>query len=84
MTPYFPWKTIWKVRISSKVALWTAAWRNILTVENLRKWNMRIVDWCCICKHSEETTYYLLFHCDYVYDLMLYGGFVFLACNGSC
>ena len=37
-TPHFPWKSIWKVKIPLKVAFFarTAAWGQILTMENLR------------------------------------------------
>ena len=48
----FPWKSIWNAKLPTKVAffVWTAALGNILTVDNLRRHHIIIVDWCCMCK----------------------------------
>uniref|UniRef100_A0A2N9I8S1 Reverse transcriptase domain-containing protein n=1 Tax=Fagus sylvatica TaxID=28930 RepID=A0A2N9I8S1_FAGSY len=53
----FPWKSIWKVGAPPHVAffVWTAAHGKILTMDNLRKRHLCIVDWCCMCKHSGES-----------------------------
>ena len=42
----FPWKSIWKSRIPSRVAffIWTAALVKILTIDNLQKKNMWLLD----------------------------------------
>jgi hypothetical protein len=60
----FPWKSIWKVGAPPCVAffVWTAAHGKILTIDNLRKRNICIVDWCCMCKHSGESPNHLLLH----------------------
>lgn len=42
---------------------WSAALGKILTLYNLRKRNLIVVDWCYMCKQSRETIDYLLFHC---------------------
>lgn len=50
----------------------------IFTVNNLIRRHIIIVDWCCICKNSEETVDHLLLHCDgakelWSFALMLFG-----------
>lgn len=49
-----PWKDIWKPKLPIRVAffLWTAAWGRIFTINNLRKRNIIVVEWCCMCKRS--------------------------------
>ena len=46
----FPWKCIWKSKIPSKVAffVWTAALENILTIDNLWRKNVYVLDWCYV------------------------------------
>jgi hypothetical protein len=62
----FPWKSIWKVGAPPRVAffVWTAAHGKILTMDNLRKRRICIVDWCCMCKHSGESPNHLLLQCE--------------------
>ena len=50
----------------------------ILTNDNLIKQKFILVDWCCMCKCSGETTECLLLHCAVAKDLwsflfMLFG-----------
>ena len=51
----FPWKIVWKSKVPSRVVLfvWTAALENILTIDNLRKRQILILDWCCMWKKWE-------------------------------
>jgi hypothetical protein len=35
-----------------------------LTLDNLRKRNVIVVDWCCMCKRSRESIDNLLLHCE--------------------
>lgn len=37
--------------------------RNILTMDNLSRRRMIVIDWCCLCKKSEETINHLLLRC---------------------
>ena len=47
----FPWKSIWKQKIPSRVAffVWTAALGKYLTIDNSRKRKVWILDWCYMC-----------------------------------
>jgi hypothetical protein len=42
--------------------VWTAALKEISTLDNLRKKNVIVVDWFCMCKKSGESIDHLL-HC---------------------
>ena len=42
--------------------MWTAALGKILTTEILRKRNIVIVNWCCMCKAVGETIDHLFIH----------------------
>ena len=48
----FPWKSIWKQKIPSRVAffVWTAALGKILTSNNHRRRLVSPLDWCYMCK----------------------------------
>jgi hypothetical protein len=61
-----PWKIIWKSKVLPRVAffMWTAVLGKILTMDNLRKKNIIVMDWCCICKKSGESIDHLLLHCE--------------------
>ena len=37
----------------------------ILTIDNLVKRNLPIVNWCCLCRCNEETVDHLLLHCKF-------------------
>jgi predicted DNA-binding protein with PD1-like motif len=43
---------------------WLVALGKILTMDNLRKWHIIVVDWCCLCKKNGETVGGLLLHCE--------------------
>jgi hypothetical protein len=53
----FPWKTLWKVKAPSRIALftWMATFGKILTIANLRRQDLTLVNWCCLCKKNEKT-----------------------------
>ena len=50
----FPWKSVWKSKVPPRVAFfsWTATLGKILTIDNLRKRGLILVEWCCLCKES--------------------------------
>jgi hypothetical protein len=70
----FPWKCIWHVKAPTRVAffVWLAALRKILTHDNLRKRNVVVIEWCCMCKKNGEFIDHLLLHCEVAYDLWSY------------
>ena len=67
----FPWKSIWWVKAPQRVAffLWTAAWGQILTCDNLIKHGYVMVGWCCICKGAWETVDDLFLHCGVIREV---------------
>ena len=44
--------------------VWSAALGKILTLDNLRKRNIIVLNRCCMCKRSEEIVDHLLLHCE--------------------
>ena len=67
----FPWKSIWKQKIPSRVAffVWTAALGKYLMIGNLRKRKVWILDWCYMCKRNDESVDHLSLHCPFAMDL---------------
>ena len=67
----FPWKSIWKQKILSRVVffVWTAALGKYLTIDNLRKRKVWILDWCYMCKCNGESIDHLFLHCPVAMDL---------------
>jgi hypothetical protein len=48
---------------------WSVALGKILTVDNLRKRHVIIVDRCCLCKRNGESMDHILLHCDMAFAL---------------
>lgn len=48
--------------LSGSFFVWTMALRKILTLDNLRKKNVVVVEWCRMCKKSGESIDHLLIH----------------------
>ena len=61
----FPWKIIWQAKIPPRVAFfsWLASLGKVLTADNLRRWNIILVSWCCMCKVDGESMDHLFLHC---------------------
>uniref|UniRef100_A0A2N9F3Q2 C-terminal processing peptidase n=1 Tax=Fagus sylvatica TaxID=28930 RepID=A0A2N9F3Q2_FAGSY len=61
----FPLRSVWKPKVPTKVSflLWTTVLGKVLTMDNLRKCGLVVIDWCCMCKRAEEITDHLLLHC---------------------
>ena len=67
----FTWKCIWKPKVPPRVAffIWTVVLGRILTANNLRRRNIILVDWCCLCKEDGETIDHLFLHCKVAREL---------------
>ena len=48
---------------------WTVAKGRILTLDNLRRRNICVVNRCCMCKNDWESADHLLIHCPFASDL---------------
>ena len=68
---FFPWNSIWKQKIPSRVAsfIWIAALGKCLTIDNLRKRKVCILDWCYMCKCNSETVDHLFLYCSVALEL---------------
>jgi hypothetical protein len=62
----FPWKSVWQSQAPPMATFftWSAALGRILTLDNLRKRHIIIVDRCCPCKRDGESVDHILLHCD--------------------
>jgi hypothetical protein len=49
--------------------VWTAALGRILTLDNLRKRHIIVMDWYCMCKNSGESIDHLLLYCGVAREL---------------
>ena len=60
-----PWKSIWKTKASPRVAFFarSVALGRILTIDNLRRRKVNVLDWCYMCKKRGESISHLLMHC---------------------
>jgi hypothetical protein len=70
---------IWKAKVPPRIAFfsWSAALGKILTIDNLRKRHLIIIDRCCLCKLSGESVDHILLHCPLARELwsMVFGLF---------
>jgi hypothetical protein len=54
----FPWGSIWKVKSPFErffFFVWTAALGKILTLYNMRKSRIIVVELCCMCRRTGES-----------------------------
>ena len=67
----FPWKSIWQNRVPHKVAFftWLVAHGKILTIDNLCRRRIWVLDWCFMCKRAGESVNHLMLHCEYAQEL---------------
>ena len=79
----FRWKFIWKAKVLPRIAFfsWTAALEKLLTIDNLQKRNLIIIDWCCLCKQSGESVDHLLLHFLWLGSCVLWC-LVYMGCPG--
>ena len=62
---------LWRSKAPLRAAffVWTAGLGNILTIDNLRKRKVKIIDWCYMCKCNGESVDHLMLHCPIISDL---------------
>ena len=67
----FPWRTVWRSKVPPRVAffIWSPALGKILTIDNLRRRRVTIMDWYCMCKVDGESVNHLLLHCPVALEL---------------
>jgi hypothetical protein len=57
---------VWRTQAPPRVIFfaWLVALGKILTLDNLRKRHVIVINRCCMCKRSEEMVDHLLLHCE--------------------
>jgi hypothetical protein len=67
----FPWKSVWKSKAPPRVAffVWTAIHSKILTLDNLGRRGLVVVNRCWLCETEGESVDHLLLHCAAARDL---------------
>ena len=67
----FPWKRVWKSKVPPRVTFFscTAALGKILTIDNLWKRHIAVIEWCFMCKRCRESVDHLLLQCPIAYEL---------------
>jgi hypothetical protein len=67
----FPWKGVWRTKSPPRAAffVWSAAIGKILTLDNLRKRQVVVVNRCFMCKKDGESIDHLLLHCKVAHAL---------------
>ena len=61
----FPWKSIWRTKAPSRVTFfaWTAALGKTLTLDNVWKRGIVVINQCCMCELEGESIDHLFLHC---------------------
>ena len=72
----FPWRSIWNPIVPLKLGFfaWEASWGKGLTLDQLKRKGIPLVNRCCLCEENEETIDHLLIHCSrakMLWDLLL-------------
>ena len=69
----FPWRLVWQSKVPPRVAFfsWSASFGKILTIDNLCKRCIVVLDWCHMCKRCGESVNHLLLHCPLACELWL-------------
>jgi hypothetical protein len=58
-----------KAPLQVAIFVWIAALGKVLTLNNSRKRNVVVVEWCCMCKNSGESINHLLICCEVAREL---------------
>lgn len=62
---FLPWKLIWKIKIPSKVTVftWLVVKEVVLTRENIMKRGIQLCPRCCFCEQFAQTISHVFLHC---------------------
>lgn len=65
MGPHFPWKTLWKLKIPSKLKFfaWLILNNALATRETIHWWDSNISALCMLCSSHTETVDHLFAYC---------------------
>ena len=63
------WKSFWNTLVPPRVLVfcWIARRNSILTIDNLRRRNIILVNGCLMCLKDEETVHHHLIHCSFAH-----------------
>ena len=72
----FPCRSIWNPIVPLKLGFfaWEASWGKVLTLDQLKRRGIPLVNRCFLCEENEETIDHLLIHClraKMLWDLLL-------------
>ena len=72
----FPYRSIWNPIVPPKLGFfaWKASWGKVLTLDQLKRRGIPLVNRCFLCEEKEETIDHLLIHCSrakMLWDLVL-------------
>ena len=72
----FPSRSIWNPIVPPKLGFfaWEASWGKVLTLDQLKRRGIPLVNRCFLCEENEETIDHLLIHCSrakMLWDLLL-------------
>jgi hypothetical protein len=67
----FPWKSVWRTKSPPRAAffVWSATLEKILTLDNLRKRQVVVINKCYMCKKDGKSVDHLLLHCEVTHAL---------------
>ena len=70
----FPWKGIWKAKVSKRVAFftWTTTHGQFLTLDKLMLHGRPLANRCCMCCCNVESVNHLLLFCSIAHSLWIY------------
>ena len=60
----FPFRSVWNSVVPSKISFfaWKASWKNMITLDQLKRRGRAVANKCCLCEKEEETIDHLLIH----------------------
>ena len=61
----FPYRLVWNPAVPPKIGVfsWETSWGKVLTIDQLKRRGLTLVNRCVMCEEDEETIDHLLIHC---------------------